>query len=374
MKSSSIFFVATLLASLFLGCNNTATNSNTEGPLFEKIKSDSTKGFKDWSDFPIGGAVDINTVINDSKLSSITTKNFNSITATNDMKMYCIIPQEGPYNWGRVDTLVNFCEQNDQRLFGHALVWHYGAPYWIQEKGKTEGSEWVKAFLEDYITKVVTRYKGKVDAWDVVNEGFESHGGAYRKSFWYNMIGENYIANAYHTAHKADPDAKLFYNDFNIERDTAKLDGVIAMVEEFKANDVPIHGIGFQMHIRMETPEDAIEYALKKVAKTGLLVHISELDIIFNKHDDTEGGGIQVYKSLTDSMQTAQSEKYKRIAEIYRRSVPKAQQYGITFWDYSDRDTWIKPFFKLDDWPTVFDQNLDPKPAYYGFAEGLISE
>lgn len=366
-------FTLILLPTLLFSCSDDPSSERAL-PVLEQIQSDSTEGLKDWANFPIGGAVDIKTVINDSKLSNLTTKNFNSITATNDMKMYCLIPKEGPYNWGRVDTLVNFCEENNQRLFGHALVWHYGAPHWIQEKGKIEGSEWVKTFLKEYITKVVTRYKGKVDAWDVVNEGFESHGGEYRKSFWYNMLGKGYLANAFHTAHNADPAAKLFYNDFNIERDTAKLNGVIAMVEEFKTNNVPIHGIGFQMHIRMDTPEDAIEYALMKVAQTGLLVHISELDIIFNKHDDTEGGGIQIYESLTDSMRTAQSNKYKRIAQIYRRSVPKEQQYGITFWDYTDRDTWIKPFFRLKDWPTIFDENLDPKPAYYGFAEGLATE
>jgi len=354
-------------------CISCQTSPTPEPSLREQIMLEKDKGLKDWGTFPIGGAVNINRVLKDAKLEAITAKNFNSITATNDMKMYSLIQEEGKYTWDKVDKLVSFCEQHNQRLFGHALVWHYGAPEWIKAKATTEGKDWLDDFLKAYIQEVVGRYKGKVAAWDVVNEGFESAGGAYRKSFWYEQMGVDYIEKAFRYAHEVDPEAILFYNDFNIERDTAKLQGVLDMIKMLKAKNVPIGGLGFQMHIRMDTPEASIADALQKAAATGLQIHISELDIIFNKHDDTQGGGKQEVTELTDELREAQAQKYKSIVALYRTHVPKAQQYGITFWDFNDRDTWIKSFFKITDWPTVFDENLAPKPAYYGFAEGLIA-
>jgi len=109
-------------------------------------------------------------------------------------------------------------------------------------------------------------------------------------------------------------------------------------------------------------------------ASTGLLVHVSELDIIFNSHNDENASGKQAITELTEEMKEAQAEKFKQVALLYRKHVPKAQQFGITFWDFNDRDTWIKPFFDLKEWPTIFDEILDPKPAYYGFAEGLAEK
>lgn len=358
-------FLATLVG--VVSCQQKETIS-----IQDQIRQSTDKGLKDWGKFPVGGAVNISDVLKDPKLQAITEKNFNSITATNDMKMYGIIPTEGVYYWDKVDTLVSFCEKNNQRLFGHALIWHHGAPQWIKDQTAENGAEWMDSFMKEYIQTVVGRYKGKVAAWDVVNEAFASEGGAYRETLWYNNLGKKYIANAFRYAHEADPEADLFYNDFNIERDAEKLDGVISMITELKAQNVPITGLGFQMHIRIDTPEELIENSLKKAAETGLKIHISELDIIFNKHNDTEGGGEQSITELTEELKQLQAEKYQRIVKIYRKVVPAAQQFGITFWDFTDRDTWIRPFFNLTDWPTVFDEELEPKPAYYSFAEGLV--
>jgi endo-1,4-beta-xylanase len=356
-----------LISSLiFLCCFSTCQNPTGE-------KNDS-KGLRDYANFPIGGAISIKNVLKDEKLKNITEENFNSITATNDMKMYSIAAEEGQYNWENADSLVAFCERNDQRLFGHTLVWHYGLPQWIVDKGTLEGSAWVDSFLQSYITRVVSRYKGKVAAWDVVNEAFESGGGNLRETFWYQHLGKEYIAKAFQYAHAADPEAELFYNDFNIERDTAKLHAVLKMIETLQSADIPITGLGFQMHLRMDIPDEEIGYALKTAAATGLQIHISELDIIFNKHNDSPGGGLQEYARFTPEMDKAQAEKYKTLVMLYRKHVPKDQQYGITFWDFTDRDTWIKDFFNIEDWPTVYDEELNPKGAYYGFLEGLKAE
>ncbi len=116
----------------------------------------------------------------------------------------------------------------------------------------------------------------------------------------------------------------------------------------------------------MDFPDEIIAYTLKKAADTGLQIHLSEVDIIFNKHDDTRNGGIQIHNELTDKMRAAQAEKYKNLVMMYCKIVPKEQQSGIIFWNFMDRDSWINGFFNLKDLPTVYDKNLETKPAYFG--------
>jgi len=325
---------------------------------------------KSVSDFPVGTAININILKKDSTLKELQIQNFNSITATFQMKMDQVAKTDTGYNWETVDDILKYAETHNQRLFGHALVWHSSTPQWVLDKGNKD-SLWLDGFMKTYISAYVSRYKGKISGWDVVNEAFESKGSAYRKTLWYNKLGKAYIEKAFLYAHQADPDAVLFYNDFNIERDTLKLNAVLKMVDEFKAKDIPISGIGFQMHIRMDVPDEIIASSLRKAAATGLQIHISELDIIFNKHDDTKNGGKETYTVLTEDMKKMQYEKYKKIALMYREIVPKEQQYGITVWDFTDRDTWVRDFFNIRDWPSLFDDDLKPKPAYFGFKEGL---
>jgi len=327
-------------------------------------------GLKNEATFPIGTAIKINTLMKDAKLQKLQIENFNSITATSDMKMQAILPAENNFNWKTADTILYYAEKNNQRLFGHNLIWHSSTPKWVVEKGEKD-SIWLGNFMQQYITSYVERYKGKVAAWDVVNEAFESSGGNYRETFWCKKLGKSYIEKAFIYAHEADPDAVLFYNDFNIERDTTKLHAVLNMVNEFKAKGIPISGIGFQMHIRMDIPDEIIAYSLKKAAETGLQIHLSEVDIIFNTHNDERLGGIENYSSLTNEMKQAQAEKYKSLIKMYKTIVPKKQQFGITFWDFTDRDSWIKGFFNMKDWPCLYDDNLLPKPAYFGVFEGL---
>ena len=338
-----------------------------------KKRNQQNVGLKDNAEFPIGTAIKIGTLTKDSILQKLQKLNFNSITSASDMKMNRIMPREGVYDWSRIDKIVDYAQSNNQRLFGHNLIWHSSTPKWVEEKA-SQDSLWLGEFMKEYITTYVTRYKGKVAAWDVVNEGFESAGGAIRETMWYSAMGKDYIAKAFKYAHAADPNAILFYNDFNIERDTLKLNATLKLVNNLKEEGVPIHGIGFQMHIRMDIPDETIAYALKKAAATGLQIHLSEVDIIFNKHDDTRLGGIQIYDEITDEMKAAQAEKYKNLVLMYRKIVPKKQQFGITFWDFTDRDSWINGFFNLNDWPTIYDDKLQPKPAYFGFMEGLKAE
>ena len=355
------FAVSLVMAFFLVSCSSKQSNY------------DASKGLKTVADFPVGTAIQIQKLLNDPKLKQLQIENFNSITSDRDMKMNRITPSEGVYDWKTIDTILYYAQENNQRLFGHNLIWHSSTPEWVETKGAKD-SVWLAKFMKEYIQTYVGRYKGKVAGWDVVNEGFETKGGEYRKSFWYNTLGKSYIEKAFIYAHEVDPKAILFYNDFNIERDSQKLNAVLEMVKEFQQKGVPISGIGFQMHIRMDTPDELIAKSLKKAAATGLQIHLSEVDIIFNKHNDTKNGGVQIYKELTEEMKKAQAEKYKNLVLMYRKIVPKAQQFGITFWNFNDRDTWINGFFNLTDWPTIFDDKLSPKPAYFGFKEALEQE
>ncbi len=340
-------------------------------PIITISQEISEPSLKKHSEFPIGTSIRFVEFMKDKKLKKLQKHHFDSYTAGNDMKMYQIVTREGNYNWARVDSIINYTTLNNQRLFGHTLIWHSATPKWVEKKAMSN-PQWLEKFMKEYINKYVGRYKGKVDGWDVVNEGLNTKGSGFREeSIWYKTMGKKYIEKAFKYAHKADPKAKLFYNDFNIERDTLKFNSMMKMIEDFLERDVPISGIGFQMHIRMDIPNEIIEYTLKRAASTGLQIHLSEVDIIFNSHDDSEGGGIQTYNNLTTEMLNEQAIKYEELVNIYKKTVPKSQQYGITFWGFNDRDTWINRFFKIKDWPCIYDEKLNPKPAFYGFLNGL---
>lgn len=323
------------------------------------------------ANFHIGTSVRFVPFSKDTLVQKIQQHHFNSYTAGSDMKMYQICPKPDTYYWSRVDSIVEYTMKNNQRLFGHNLIWHSSTPKWIEKKASKD-PEWLDVFMKEYISTYVGRYKGIVDGWDVVNEGLNTKGQGLRtESIWFKSLGKKYLEKAFTYAHAADPDAILFYNDFNIERDSLKLDYMLEMVYDFLDRGVPISGIGFQMHIRMDIPNEIIARSLKKAADTGLQIHLSEVDIIFNTHDDSKGGGIQLYDHLTEEMKLAQAQKYADLVNMYQDIVPEEQQYGITFWGFNDRDTWIRRFFKMNDWPTIYDDNLLPKPAFYGFLNAL---
>lgn len=331
----------------------------------------SVESLRDIADFPIGSSIRPNDLYKDPQALRLQQHHFDSLTTGLDMKMNKVMPEEGRYNWGPIDKILAYTQEHDQRLFGHNLIWHSSTPQWLVDKAR-QNPEWLDGFMREYIHTYVGRYKGVVDGWDVVNEGLVTKGAGFREdTIWYQTLGIDYIEKAFRYAHEADPDAILFYNDFNIERDLEKFNTMMTMVDDFMTRGVPISGIGFQMHIRIDIPNEVIAETLRRAAATGLQIHLSEVDIIFNTHDDSRGGGIQSHDAVTDEMLQAQRVKYRQLVEMYRNIVPKEQQYGITFWGFNDRDTWIRRFFKMQDWPCIYDDDLKPKPAFYGFLEGL---
>jgi len=228
--------------------------------------------------------------------------------------------------------------------------------------------------LHNWITTMVDRYKGKVTGWDVVNEvvvdgtgdlrtNSNSSGSSSDNFYWADYLGRNYIANAFRWANAADPSAKLFINDYNLESDNRKLDSVIKLINELKTAGVPIHGVGLQMHISINTNNAGIDNAFQKLAATGLLIHVSEMDVRMNPGNTT---GFTATSTLHDQ----QAQKYKYVAQSYFQYVPVAQRFGITVWNLTDADSWIVLSGK-EDFPTLFNSGYQKKAAFSGFVQGL---
>ncbi|WP_238419290.1 endo-1,4-beta-xylanase [Streptomyces taklimakanensis] len=302
----------------------------------------------------------IGTAINDSLLSNgtystIASTEFDSVTAENVMKWESVEPQRGQYNWAGGDRLVRFAQQNDQLVYGHTLVWHSQMPDWL-ENGSFSNSE-LRTIMTNHVTTQVGRYRGDVQRWDVVNEAFNEDG-SFRQSKFYQQLGSSYIADAFRAARAADPNAKLFINDYNTELDNAKSDGLYRLVSDLLAQGVPIDGVGFQNHLIVGNVNGpAIRQNLQRFADLGLEVVITELDIRMQMPAD--GSKLQ-----------QQARDYRAVADA---CLAVARCSGITVWGISDRDSWVPDVFQGQGAACPWDDNYRPKPAYDALRDAFIA-
>ncbi|PIB37506.1 hypothetical protein BFP72_10155 [Reichenbachiella sp. 5M10] len=291
----------------------------------------------------------------------VLTREFDQITAEWEMKMSVMYPTEGVYDFTRSDQIVEYGEANDIAIHGHALIWHSSTPTWVEDFAGT--NEEFEAMVKEYITTVVTRYKGRVRSWDVVNEAFQDGSGQLRNTVFRQKMGDDYIEKCYQWTRDADPDVLIFYNDYNMTTDAAKLKASLDMADDFVARDVPIDGIGFQMHIAYNGPDRAtIEGAAKKVTDRDLLLHFSELDIRANPNDNMS--------SLTEQRAIDQQAKYKEVVEIYN-AIPETSKFALTVWGMIDSETWLTDFHGYVDWPLMYNDDFSVKKAHTGFLQGL---
>jgi endo-1,4-beta-xylanase len=296
-------------------------------------------------------------------------KHFASMTPENSMKMGPIHPEENRYNWKDADEIVDFAVKNNLKLRGHALCWHEQTPAWFfkDQNGNTVSKDVLLARLKSHITEVVTRYKGKVYAWDVVNEAVADDSTKFlRESEFYKICGEEFIAKAFEYAHAADPNAILFYNDYNSERPN-KRDRICKLVKSLKDNGVPIHGVGLQGHWSIYEPsEKELRDALNKYSALGVAIQITELDMSiypWEKFQREKKPGES--DAFTSELEQRQLEQYKKVFSILReyRNVVT----GVTFWNISDRYTWLDyyPVPGRKNYPLLFDRDLKPKKAFW---------
>ena len=328
------------------------------------------ESIKNIASFPIGNVVSSDKLKSNPLFVSTLKRDFNSMTAENQMKMANIFKAPGVYDFSDGDEIVKFAKENNFRVFGHALIWHSSIPKWLKNyKGTNEDFE---SLIKDYIQNTVSHFAKEkvridgeevsiVEGWDVVNEAFTT--GA-ENSIFRKKLGEDYVSKCFKWAREADPDVKLFYNDYNLESYPAKIKKVQKMIKNFQEKNIPIDGIGFQMHIDHLNPKkETIEQNLEKIIKSGLLIHFSEIDITVNKEKS--------FKKLNYEKALIQEEKYKEIAEIYM-SIPKNQQFGMTFWGMRDNDSWLLKFHNNKyEYPSLYNSNYELKISHRGLIKGL---
>ncbi|WP_242696161.1 endo-1,4-beta-xylanase [Longitalea luteola] len=337
--------------------------------LFSIQATAQTKGLKDhYSNyFPIGVAVSPRSLTGAD--AQLITAQFNSITPENAMKMGPIHPREDFYNWTLADSIVHFAQRHGMKVRGHALCWHEQTPDWFfkDASGKTVSKEVLLQRLKDHITTVVNRYKGKIYAWDVVNEAVDDDSSRIlRNSLFHQICGDEFIVKAFEYAHAADPDAVLFYNDYNTER-PEKRERIYKLLKKLVDAKVPIHGVGLQGHWSVFEPsEDELRTAIERYSSLGLKVQVTELDVsVYPWEKNRRAKRPGENDSFTAEREQQQLEQYKKLFRIFRDY--KNVITGVTFWGVSDRRTWLDeyPVHGRKNYPTLFDQQLKPKKAFF---------
>ena len=346
-----------------------SANVNAQGPRFgqPEMPGGMMDSYKDY--FSIGVAVNQRNVSNPDQIALIK-KEFNSITAENDMKPGEIHPKEGVWNWERADKIANFCRENGIKLRGHCLCWHSQFADWMftDSKGKPVKKEVFYERLREHIHTVVNRYKDIVYAWDVVNEAMADDGRSwpgreqspYRQSRHFQLCGDEFIAKAFQFAREADPNALLFYNDYSCV-DEGKRERIYNMVKKMKDAGVPIDGIGMQGHYNIYFPsEEQLEKAIVRFKELVNHIHITELDLRMNQE---MGGQLHGFsrgeaKPIPAYMNTLQTDQYARLFKVFRKH--KDVIDCVTFWNLGDRDSWLG----VNNHPLPFDENYRPKACY----------
>lgn len=340
------------------------------------------KRYKDH--FPVGAAVDGNSYRD--AHAAIWKEHFNSMVCENEMKWSALQPSEGDFQFSQANAMVNAAKSNGMLVRGHTLVWFDMTPDWVFQGSK----EQVLARMRTHITKVMREFKGRVYVWDVVNEaviGYDAAGKdvgedlgpldhwGYRDSKWYQITGEDHIFEAFKAARAADPDARLFYNDFWNYLD-GKREFILSFVKRLKEQNL-IDGVGLQCHLNISPAQvkltnqtiyqtvENLEKEIQEYAALGLDVHISELDISIYTRDFVSDDQSRWYtgNDLNEEYQNKLAARYKEFFDMFRRNADKIQ--NVTLWGISDDNTWLSEFPSgRPDHPLLFDKHLKPKKAF----------
>jgi GH35 family endo-1,4-beta-xylanase len=318
--------------------------------------------YKDY--FSVGVAVNTRNLSNE-KHVAIVKNNYNSITAENDFKPQSVQPQEGQWNFRNADLIADFCRENGIKLRGHCLAWHSQVGRWMFQgpDGQQASKELLYERMKTHITTVMQRYSDIIYCWDVVNEAITDDANAtdpLRPSQWKAIAGgDEFIRKAFQFAREADPNALLFYNDYNAAV-PAKRDKIYNMVKEMKAAGVPIDGIGMQGHFSVYEPSlEDIETAIVKYSEIVDHIQFTELDIRLNRE---MGGGLNMNRQgeeLTPEKKKMFEDKYTGFFEVLRRHADVIDV--VTFWNVTDADSWVG----VSNYPLLFDRDANPKDAYY---------
>jgi endo-1,4-beta-xylanase len=314
--------------------------------------------------FVVGAAIEPSQLRNATDVALLK-KHFSSITAENVMKPHRLAPSPNGYSFGPADELVRFAEANSIRVRGHTLLWHRNAPEWFFAGG--DRAE-IRRRLERYITDVVTHFKGKVYAWDVVNEvASDEEGELYRTTTpWYTALGPDYIEFAFRAARAADPDVQLFINDYDTE-DAPKRARLLTIVRDLMKKGVPIDGVGHQVHTKVGASAKDVDEALKEVAALGLMNHVTELDVSVyvdpaSCFENDTACQRDYGSAVPAAVLTAQAQLYGELFEVFRKHPTLT---SVSTWGISDAHTWLSTFpVRRTNKPLLFDTTGAPKAAF----------
>lgn len=308
---------------------------------------------KDAAPFPLGFAA-MTGQLHDPIWADLATTHFDRLTPEWEMKAEAFFTGDGlDPQFHAADALADWAADADLALFGHTPVWYSQVPAGFAALNGDRTR--FEAAYRAYVAAVVDRYRGRAVGWDVVNEPVTDEGSELRQGVWTENLGvDGHIRIAYEAAHAADPDAPLFLNDYNLETNPAKLATFQRLIERLLAADVPLHGIGTQTHVACDLPPGAIAATVRELARFGLPVHISEIDV-----------------STTDGDPARQPAIYAEAVEAMA-ALPQAQQFGITVWGLRDSDSWLaRDRAMRRDRPLLFDANGRAKPAAAAFETAL---
>jgi endo-1,4-beta-xylanase len=325
--------------------------------------------------------------LSEAAYASTLAREFNMVEPEDALKWEVVHPEPQSFNFSQADQLVDFATRHGMKVRGHTLVWHHQNPKWLTEGKYTSGE--LAQILERHIKTVVGHYRGKIFAWDVVNEAFdELHPGTLRGTIWRDQPGigfpENaassdlgrselaarsseqsysYIERCFRWAHEADPQALLFYNEAEAETVNPKSDAIYAMVRDFRQRQVPIDGVGFQMHIaNLHADVASISANINRFTALGVQVHITEMDVAVP----------------VDANGNARPEDLQRQADLYRKisnaCVSNPGCTAIQTWGFTDKYSWIGSHSKQTQGAALlFDRNYQAKPAYEALRESLVT-
>lgn len=322
-----------------------------------QLANNSLRGLATQRGINLGTAVQMQVLQKDEDYRDLLVRHFNWVTPEYEMKFEPLQPERDRFDFTLADQLLAFAKEHDLSVRGHTLVWHESLPKWLTE-GKWTADE-LSAIMRQHINTVLGHYRGQVGIWDVVNEAVAEDGNSLRDTVWLQKIGKDYIEMAFRIAHEVDPKARLFYNDYGGEELGKKSDAIYALVKDLRQRQVPIDGVGLQMHVGIKQPPNLEKVAanIKRINELGLEVQVTEMDVKISDGDGTPTQRL-----------AAQADVYRQMMQV---CLSAKNCRGFSFWGVNDRYSWLPRFLKKPDAPLLFDEVSRPKPAFEALVEIL---
>jgi endo-1,4-beta-xylanase len=301
----------------------------------------------------VGAALFSSRLGTDAAYTGAAGRHFNYVTAEWEMKWDPVQRERGVYDFSGGDRIVAFAESQGMRVKGHALVWHGATPSWVDALSPPE----LRIAFEEHIRTVASHYRGRVWAWDVVNEAIADSQPGLRSTVFSRGLGPDYVAEAFRLARLADPEAQLVYNDYGGEGLNRKSNDVYELVRGLRERGL-VDGVGLQMHVSAASPPPVADVAanIRRLAALGLRVNISEMDV-----------RVRELPGDTASRLQRQRQVYR---DLVAACVAEPGCEAVTFWGFTDAHSWIDGFFGPDD-PLLLDEQYRAKPAFFGVEDAL---